>query len=93
MHKLPSQQKEAIEKAKNEFKKNGKLTIHEPCNCGSQVRHNNGGNYHEIVKLAFDSNKFFRKYDTTSELTPEAEWNEITEEETYETIEQLADWL
>ena len=23
----------------------------EPCNCGDQVRHNNGGNYHRIARL------------------------------------------
>lgn len=23
----------------------------EPCDCGSQVRHNNGGNYHEVVNV------------------------------------------
>jgi hypothetical protein len=27
------------------------LRIEEPCNCGNQVLHNNGGNYHQIVEF------------------------------------------
>ena len=93
MHNLPGAQKELIEDAKKEFADTGKLAIYEPCNCGSQVRHNNGGNYHDIEFLVKDGEKCFHKSDTTCELTEPAEWFEITEEQVNSIIEKNADWL
>jgi hypothetical protein len=93
MKNLPSEQKIAAEKAKQKFKECGKLIISEPCDCGSHIRHNNGGNYHEIIHLAKDSGKFFRKDETTCELMEPAEWGEISEMEAFATIDVHADWL
>lgn len=37
--------------------------IREPCDCGSQIRHNNGGNYHERIEiLKHTSNVGITKY-------------------------------
>lgn len=33
------------------FEQETQVLYQEPCNCGSQIRHNNGGNYHEVVRL------------------------------------------
>lgn len=33
------------------LKKNVIELYREPCNCGDQIRHNNGGNYHAVDKL------------------------------------------
>ena len=88
---LPSQQKERIEQAKETFHNTGKLTIEEPCNCGNQVMHNNGGNYHDIIHLAKDGGQVFIMEDTTSELEAPAEW-EICED-WQKVIDKNSDWL
>ena len=91
MRLLPSETKEAIEVAFQEFKESGKLDIFEPCNCGSHIQHNNGGNYHQEIYLQRDGDQVFVKYDTTCELTsdPECElcddWKNV--------IRENADWL
>ena len=67
--------------------KNGNVvTLYEPCNCGSQVRHNNGGNYHEIVSVVKDKGKWYKKEDSTCELTEPSEWFETKEESVIETL-------
>lgn len=91
MRLLPSQQKNAIERAIKEFEKNGKLSIFEPCDCGSRVQHNNGGNYHEEIYLSKDSGQAFVKYETTCELIDPAEW-EICDD-WQKVITDHADWL
>ena len=91
MHLLPSEQKERIEKAVKEFEESGSLSIFEPCNCGSHVRHNNGGNYHAEISLLRDTGQVFVRYETTCELTPEAEWQIVDDWHTV--ITQNADWL
>jgi len=102
MYSLPSEQKERISESIKEFNRTGSLVIDEPCNCGSHIRHNNGGNYHQVVTLKRDntpqphnrrSGKVFVKYDNTCELTPPAEWEEIYRIEAEAVIKQYADWL
>ena len=44
--------------------------LEEPCNCGNQIRHNNGGNYHEIIKLIKYKNKLYVFFTDTRELFP-----------------------
>ena len=85
MHLLPSIRKNRIAKAQKDYRETGKLCICEPCDCGSMIRHNNGGNYHDIIMLRHDSDNDFVKFETTSELEPDAEW-EIC-------IEKYGDWL
>lgn len=91
MRLLPSQQKERIKQAVEIFYNTGKLTLAEPCNCGSQVRHNNGGNYHDIIQLVRDGEQVFIMEDTTSELEVLAEWEPC--EDWQGVIEKNSDWL
>ena len=90
MRLLPSEQKSRIEAAKKEFEETGKLCIDEPCDCGGQVRHNNGGNYHEEVELRRDSGKVFVKFGSTSDYD-QSEWEEC--ENWQAVIEERSDWL
>jgi hypothetical protein len=90
MHLLPSEQKERVVEAIKEFEDSGELDISEPCDCGSRIRHHNGGNYHDKIYLQRDG-EVYVKYDTTCELTPPAEWEPC--EDWKSVIEQHADWL
>ncbi len=93
MNNLPGEQKKLVEVAKAAFQKDGYLSIFEPCNCGSNIRHNNGGNYHDEIHLAHDGDKYFRKDDNTCEMTESEGWEECTFEQVQSTIEENADWL
>ena len=93
MKLLPSEKAKAIKEAIQEFEKNGHLTICEPCDCGSRIQHNNGGNYHCIISLERDIDRFFLKHETTSEFDPAAEWEEINKEMVIEIIQENSDWL
>jgi hypothetical protein len=92
MRLLPSERADAVEQALIEYKKSGHITIREPCDCGSRIQHNDGGNYHRLITLKNDGGILYVKYDTTCVLTPAAEW-----EESYSDIEEYlnsyADWL
>ncbi len=57
------------------------IVMSEPCDCGAQIRHNNGGNYHELVSIAFENDQWYVKFDTTCELTPKPEWDLKEEQE------------
>ena len=62
--------------------KNGdKIYLSEPCDCGFHIRHNNGGNYHEEIVIAFDNGQYYRKDDSTCELSEPSEWFAVTLEE------------
>ena len=91
MRLLSSEQKKHIEEAVELFEKTGKLNIDETCDCGSHIRHNNGGNYHDFIRLRRDGDKIFIKYDTTCELVAPAEWNPCDDWKTV--IRKNADWL
>jgi len=93
MYHLPSERAILLEKAKKEFIAKGELIISEPCDCGSRIRHNNGGNYHSTVELKKDSNKFFERWSSTSEFDSTPEWTETTEDAILKIIEERADWL
>lgn len=41
----------------------------EPCDCGSQVRHNNGGNYHQFLLIKKVNETYLIRWDDTCELT------------------------
>ena len=90
MRNLPSEQNENVEIAKETFRREGRLEIDEPCDCGGQIRHNNGGNYHEEISLVKDSGQVFVKYGSTSEYD-ESEWEICEDWESV--IEEHADWL
>lgn len=95
MFTLPTEKKEKVAKAMEEFNANKRLTIWEPCNCGSQIRHNNGGNYHQIIEIRRDGNKNYVKFDSTCELVADAEWQLLSKH--YHNVRSLvlryADWL
>lgn len=91
MRLLPSEQQKRAKSAIAEFQENGELRIYEPCDCGSHIRHTNGGNYHEEIFLKEDNGKVFVKYETTSELVAPAEWESC--EDWDKVIEGHADWL
>lgn len=91
MYNLPSEQKKRVEKAIKEFKETGKFSIYEPCDCGSQVRHNNGGNYHEEIYLQMDEGQAYIKRTSTSEFEPPAEWELCEDWE--QVIKNNSDWL
>jgi hypothetical protein len=91
MYNLPSEQEAKIKEAIQEFNEIGALNIYEPCDCGNQIRHNNGGNYHDEIYLRRDSGQIFVKYETTCELVPRAQWKKCDDWEAI--IRQKADWL
>lgn len=92
MRLLPSQQAKRATFYIEEFEKHGSVEIYEPCDCGGQIRHNNGGNYHQIIHLVKDQGKLFMKGESTSEFGS-AEWEEINYERVVDTIRKYADWL
>ena len=91
MRLLPSKQKEKVAAAIKKYDEIGKLNIYEPCDCGSHIRHNNGGNYHKIISLQCDEGKHFIMEDSTCELNAPAEWEPC--ENPHKIIEENADWL
>lgn len=91
MRLLPSERVEKLYEAIKEFNSTGQLTIAEPCDCGNQIRHNNGGNYHDLVYLKRDGVQTFAMETSTSELEPPTEWEECLDPEAV--ISKLADWL
>lgn len=93
MYLLSSEKKAKASEAKdNLFLRHQTIQICEPCNCGGQIRHNNGGNYHEIITLQRDDGRYFVKMDSTSEFWV-PEWKEISKEEAGKIIDENSDWL
>lgn len=90
---LPSEQNQKISDAYSKFQRDGELWIYEPCDCGSHIQHNNGGNYHDIIGLRKDDDRYFVKYETTCTLVAEAEWEEIFSASVKKIIEDNSDWL
>lgn len=88
---LPTEPKQRTTKAIADFERDGELSIFEPCNCGNQIRHNNGGNYHQEIYLKRDGKQVFVKYDDTCELTAPAEWEAC--DDWQKVITDNADWL
>lgn len=93
MKLLPSEKRIKVEEAKKDFVVKSKIEIHEPCNCGDHIRHNDGGNYHESVFMQIDEGRYFRKIESSCKLISEAEWEEISKEEAISTIDERGDWL
>lgn len=66
------------------------IRLEEPCNCGSNISHNNGGNYHAIVTVVRDDGRYFIREDTTCELVDTPEWEEIDHDTAVNRIVELA---
>lgn len=95
MRLLPSEQNRRAEHAKEEWAKlpEGEVfCLDEPCDCGAHIRHNNGGNPHEEWEFVKDSGKIFARYGNTSEYS-QSEWEEISNQQVIQEIENHADWL
>jgi len=88
MYHLPDERKARLEKALQDFESVGKILICEPCDCGSQVRHNNGGNYHQIIEFARVENAYYVLFDSTCELEKPPQWDEITREKVVSLISE-----
>jgi len=69
----------------------GDLVICEPCDCGRHIRHNNGGNYHQIITLRENKGQWSVRYDDTYEFAPAAEWQPC--DDPIAVIKEHADWL
>lgn len=81
MRLLPREQKEALARIPSLIEEcvGGKIIeLTEPCDCGSHIRHNNGGNYHEIRQIAHDEGVFYVRDRTTYEDSEWGHWCEST---------------
>ena len=89
---LSSERERLIQEAKNDFVKNGYIFLAEPCDCGSQIRHNNSGNYHDNIELQKDSGEVFVKFRNGSTYEyDDVEWEECDNWE--KVIEECGDWF
>jgi len=87
---LPSQQTSAQKTALALFLENEAIYFYEPCDCGGQVRHNNGGNYHQELYFRMDAGKCWRCESSTSDYAPEKDWSEVTFSAAIDEIAALA---
>ncbi len=78
MKLLPSKQTTAQVTALRYLLDFAELTLREPCNCGSQPRHNNGGNYHEVISFKLDAGQVFRTETFTGDYGPPDDWKPVT---------------
>ncbi len=61
----------------------------EECNCGAMVRHNNGGNYHNILAVNYENNQWYlRQYDTC-ELKNQPDWEKVGIKEIREALKEV----
>lgn len=74
---LPSEQKEIKEAILRSLEEEGRAFMYEPCNCGSHIRHNNGGNYHEIINFVKEDNKYYVRFTSTSEFDGPGRWEKV----------------
>ena len=68
-----------------------RLLLCEPCDCGSHIRHNSGGNYHDVVVIAKEGGEYYRKDESTCESSAPAEWFAATLEELIASLKGLAE--
>lgn len=85
------ERKKRYEKLRKALLKGEKILCCEPCDCGSHIRHNNGGNYHDEIAFAIEGGNYFVKEDTTCELTVE-EWREVSKDEFWEIVESCSEY-
>ena len=63
-----------------------KIKLSEPCDCGDHIRHNNGGNYHQIIDLESESGAFYKRSYDTADFKDIPEWEEISYKELMDTL-------
>lgn len=74
---LPTEQTVAQQKPLFYFATARKVEVCEPCDCGSQIRHNNGGDYHTVISFRMDAGKCWRPETHTGDYGPPDDWQEI----------------
>lgn len=87
---LPTAQTKAQRDALSLLLNNNGVHLTEPCNCGGQIRHNNGGNYHSIVAFRLDAGKCWRMGSFTGDYAPPEEWDEVPFGKAVDEITDLA---
>jgi len=87
---LPSEQTEQQVVALGKFLDERRLCLSQPCDCGGHIRHHNGGNYHQLVKLALDAGKAWISRTNTSDYSPPENYQEISFAEALEEVFRLA---
>jgi hypothetical protein len=90
MKLLPTKQTSAQQESFLSFFETGKLELREPCDCGSMIRHNNGGNYHRIVEFRLDAGKCWRTETFTGDYGPPDDWKEVEFSEAVDEIASLS---
>lgn len=90
-NKLPEGigQRIKVDRAKAILRSAGTVVLQEPCDCGNNIRHNNGGNYHQVIRLKIRLGKIWAQFGSTCELLPEPDWELAGED----VIDQYAGWL
>ena len=68
---------------------NRSVWMEEECDCGSHIRHNNGGNYHQRGEISYSAGNFHLRLRSTSDFD-EATSSDIS---CGEAIEILQGWL
>ena len=97
MRLLPREQKERLQQLPTilqKIKQGAIVYLDEPCDCGSHIRHNDGGNYHARIQIAYDDGRYYVKEGSTCRLLPPPEWEEATEDYVKRLIEEALkeDW-
>ena len=87
---LPSEQSEAQARAIRLFLDCRDVRLYEPCDCGSQIRHNNGGNYHCILGFRMDAGEIYRAQTFTGDYGPPFDWGPVKFSEAIDEIAQRA---
>lgn len=90
MKLLPSQQTEKQAAALKRLLETGHLYIYEPCNCGGQIRHNNGGNYHTEIQFRLDGGAAWRTETFSGDYGPPDDWQEVPFSAAIDEIARLA---
>lgn len=91
MTKTIKESKLKTEKAKKAYKilhQNNKVKISEKCDCGMKILHNDGGNYHQQLKLKREEGRYWYKNDTTCKLVSK-KWKLIHPDELPEKINDI----
>jgi len=77
-----------VEQILKQVENKGFAVLEEDCNCGLQIRHNNGGNYHQNVEYSkgTEPNEYYEQWDDSCELDGPNEPRQISYQEMRESI-------
>ena len=87
---LPSEMTDRQKLAFSMLLAEGQVTLNDPCDCGSHIRHNNGGNYHLSSTYRLDGGRCFKRTTSSSEYDAlEPGWQELKFSEAVDEIAEL----